>query len=201
MDPAMAGPRRCREVVVDVEMKSRFELCTPNFELRRTDVFRDLSLTETRTHHVTCLADRSRACPSTKLVFLLHSTAYHAIRNPDVPAATTGEGEPLGAWSGTVLHCLSVTLSLPLTHLLLAMQIFKLPSESLRLLISMVLCLHSMATSERLDLQLEEPGDSPLCDQIIAILSKTLQVNPDISLEEAVEQITSLLPQEKPYST
>ncbi|CAK4032227.1 Hypothetical predicted protein [Lecanosticta acicola] len=59
-----------------------------------------------------------------------------------------------------------------------------------------------MASPQRLSLQLEEPGDDPLADQVFDILQRALQ-QPDgeVSLETAAEQITALLPCGRPYST
>jgi hypothetical protein len=58
-----------------------------------------------------------------------------------------------------------------------------------------------MSSSARLDLQLEEPGDNPLSDQVFDIIRNTLQPDSELSLEIAVQQIGALLPEGKPYSS
>lgn len=57
-----------------------------------------------------------------------------------------------------------------------------------------------MTATERLNFQLEEPGDDPLSDQVFDILRNTLQPDCEISLEVAAQQIESLLPEGHPYS-
>jgi hypothetical protein len=56
-----------------------------------------------------------------------------------------------------------------------------------------------MSSSARLlDLQLEEPGDDPLSDQVFDIIRNTLQPDSELPLDAAVQKIEALLP--KPYS-
>ena len=57
-----------------------------------------------------------------------------------------------------------------------------------------------MASSARLDLKLEDPGDDLLSDQAFDILRDTLQPDSETPLETAVQKIVALLPEGKPYS-
>jgi hypothetical protein len=62
--------------------------------------------------------------------------------------------------------------------------------------------IHSkMSSSARLDLQLEEPGDDPLSDQVFDIIRNTLQPDSELPLETAVKEIAALLPEGKPCSS
>jgi hypothetical protein len=58
-----------------------------------------------------------------------------------------------------------------------------------------------MSSSARLDLQLEEAGDDPLSDQVFDIVRNTLQADSELPLETAVQEIGTLLPEGKPYSS
>ena len=58
-----------------------------------------------------------------------------------------------------------------------------------------------MSSSVRLDLQLEEPGDDTLSDQVFDIVRNTLQPDFELPLENAVQKIGALLPESKPYSS
>lgn len=57
-----------------------------------------------------------------------------------------------------------------------------------------------MISTQRLNFQLEEPGDDPLCDKIIDVLAQVLQPENTTPLNAAVDQIVVLLPQGQPYS-
>lgn len=57
-----------------------------------------------------------------------------------------------------------------------------------------------MSSSARLDLQLEEPGEDPLSDQIFDIIRDTLQPDSELHLETVAHKIGALLPERKPYS-
>jgi len=52
----------------------------------------------------------------------------------------------------------------------------------------------------RLDLQLEEPGDDPLSDQVFDIIRDILQPDSELPLDTAVKRTVALLPDGKPYS-
>ena len=54
--------------------------------------------------------------------------------------------------------------------------------------------------SERISLQLEEPGDDPLSDACFDILREAVQTDSTISLDNAAQQLLNLLPEGNPYS-
>ena len=59
-----------------------------------------------------------------------------------------------------------------------------------------------MSSSTRLDLQLEEPGDDPISDQVFNIVRDTLQPDSELHLETAAQKIGALqIPEGKPYSS
>ncbi|SMQ47085.1 unnamed protein product [Zymoseptoria tritici ST99CH_3D7] len=57
-----------------------------------------------------------------------------------------------------------------------------------------------MTTSSRLTFHLEEPGEDPLSDDIFDILCRSLQPDPELSMEATIQKITALPPQGKLYS-
>ena len=57
------------------------------------------------------------------------------------------------------------------------------------------------SSTQPLTMDLEEPGDDPICDQAMEILRKVLQPEPEIPLEVAVEHIVALLPNGQPYAS
>jgi hypothetical protein len=58
-----------------------------------------------------------------------------------------------------------------------------------------------MSSLARLDLQLEEPGDNPLSNQVFEIIRGALQPNSKLPLETAIQRIVDILPEGKPYSS